>query len=338
MTFILFGRRIRQRLIFVFGVVTYLALIIVCTVINNQSFNHRQTAGIGELDSAASSVNVTNQVISFSPTTLTLNLATSVQAAVNYSIVINGKSTDYKDAKDFLQQVTSAIPITQADTVAYPFDSYYTEVSIMIKDFASQQPIPFSYDFSGEIDLWRSDIESYQVNGQFNGPPNERLFTITLKRTVITILFSIFLYLIMWVLSGAAFLVTLSIWTRGRKVEPPTIAAVGAILFALPNIRNAQPGAPAVGCNADILAFFPCMLLVTASVAMGLLNYFTVYKAEKKVTLEEPKLNTYSSVTTINEKETTPLTSGAFEADTIADSPRYPVEEQAEPKNPAEMV
>ncbi|KAJ3253521.1 hypothetical protein HK103_000490 [Boothiomyces macroporosus] len=225
------------------------------------SYNHRQGSGVGENTNA--------------------NLISSVGSAVNYSIVINGKANDFKDAKDSLQQVSSSIPILNAHTVTYPFDTYDTVVSVLVKDFSSQKPIPFSYDFSGAIDLWRSDIETYSGD-IFDGPPEERLFSVTLSRTYITIVFSIFLYAIMWVLSGSAFLVILSIWTRGRKVEPPTIAAVGAILFALPNIRNAQPGAPAVGCNADIAAFFPCLILVTASVALGLINYFTVYKAESK--------------------------------------------------------
>ncbi|KAJ3253531.1 hypothetical protein HK103_000500 [Boothiomyces macroporosus] len=292
MAFVLFGRRIRQRLVFLLGTLVYFGLIIVCTVINNQSFNNRQFSGVGEGVNA--NVNVSNQIISFSPTSLTLN-----------------------DAKDFLQQISSAIPITDSNTVTYPFDTYAAVVSLLIKDFASQKPIPFSYDFTGDIDLWRSDIEPFSGD-QVGAIADEKVYVITLKRTTITILFSIFLYLIMWVLSSAAFFVTLSIWTRGRKVEPPTIAAVGAILFALPNIRNAQPGAPAVGCNADILAFFPCMLLVTASVAMGLINYVTVYKSEKKVApADDVKLNTYSPVTTINEKETTPLTSGAFGPDSI---------------------
>ncbi|KAJ3323857.1 hypothetical protein HDV06_006446 [Boothiomyces sp. JEL0866] len=333
MAFVVFGRRIRQRLVFSVGVLVYFALIIVCTVINNQSFNNRQTSGVGEI--GTSNVNVTNQIISFSPTSLQLSIATSVSSFVNYSIVINGKATDFKDAKDYLQQVPSSIPITDSNTVTYPFDTYSTVVSILVKDFTFQKPIPFSYVFTGDIDLWRSDIEPY--SGQvLGGIPEEKVYAITLKRTTITIIFSIFLYLIMWVLSGAAFLVTLSIWTRGRKVEPPTIAAVGAILFALPNIRNAQPGAPAVGCNADILAFFPCLLLVTASVAMGLINYVTVYKAEKKVTPTDAKLNTYSSVTTINEKETTPLTAGAFEADAIVSD--APASQTEAPLTPSQIV
>ncbi|KAJ3268104.1 hypothetical protein HDV01_003470 [Terramyces sp. JEL0728] len=257
MALIIGGKRVSQRLLFALGALLYIAIIVICTIFNGMSYNHRQGSGVGGL--TFSNVNVSNQIIAFNPTALQIT-----------------------DARDSLQQVSSSIPIIEAHTVTYPFDTYYTIVSVLVKDFSSQKPIPFSYDFSGAIDLWKSDIEAYG-DGSSLGPTEETLFEITITRTYITIVFSIFLYAIMWVLSGAAFMVTLSIWTRGRKVEPPTIAAVGAILFALPNIRNAQPGAPAVGCNADIVAFFPCLILVTASVAMGLINYFSVYKADAKV-------------------------------------------------------
>ncbi|KAJ3323858.1 hypothetical protein HDV06_006447 [Boothiomyces sp. JEL0866] len=275
MAFIVAGKRISQRLALAFGALIYFALIIVCTVINGQSFSNRQMSGIDELNS--NSINVTNQILSFSPTLLNLVVVSTVQAVVNNTMVVNGKATNFTNPGVFLQQVSSTIPVSDAQSVAYPFDTYKTLVSQMVKDLKTQQAVPYSYLFSGTIDLWRSDIEPLTTDVD-----NERVFIVTLKRTTITILFSIFLYLIMWVLSSAAFIVTLSIWTRGRKVEPPTIAAVGAILFALPTIRNAQPGAPPVGCNADILAFFPCMLLVTASVFMGLTNYLVVYKANKE--------------------------------------------------------
>ena len=46
----------------------------------------------------------------------------------------------------------------------------------------------------------------------------------------------------MWVLSVSMTALSITLWTRGRKVEPPTIAVATSMLFALPAIRNAQPG------------------------------------------------------------------------------------------------
>ncbi|KAJ3268103.1 hypothetical protein HDV01_003469 [Terramyces sp. JEL0728] len=298
MAFKVGGLQLSQRLLFLLGLIVYAGLILLCTFLNNAAFQDREQSGAGA--GVLADVNVTNQIQSFNSNGLQLSVVTSVVSAVNYSIVINGKASDFKDAKDFLQQITSVIPITDSKTVTYPFDTYSTFVSVMVKDFKTQQPIPFGFDFSGSIDLWKSNIDVIDVAGNDDGPAVEKLFAINLQRTTISIVFSIFLYCTMWVLSGAAFMVTLSIWTRGRKVEPPTIAAVGAILFALPNIRNAQPGAPPVGCNADVLAFFPCMFLVTAAVAMGLINYVTVYTADGKPTPKQEQYLPYS--TTLNSR------------------------------------
>ncbi|KAJ3268102.1 hypothetical protein HDV01_003468, partial [Terramyces sp. JEL0728] len=141
MTYQVGGLKLHQKVIFLLCFVLYLGVIGVCTWINNRSFNNREKAGVGAGVSA--DVNVTNQIAAFNPIALQLTVVSSSISAVNYSLVINGKSNDFKDAKDFLQQVTSVIPILDAKTVTYPFDTYDTVVSVMVKDFKTQQPIPF---------------------------------------------------------------------------------------------------------------------------------------------------------------------------------------------------
>lgn len=41
-----------------------------------------------------------------------------------------------------------------------------------------------------------------------------------------------------------------------RRIEVTLIGALGAMIFALPALRNALPGAPPLGVRADILIFF----------------------------------------------------------------------------------
>ncbi|KAJ3308029.1 hypothetical protein HDV04_001942, partial [Boothiomyces sp. JEL0838] len=186
MTFKVGGSKIHQKFLLAIVFVLYLAIIGVCTWLNNRSFNNRQNAGAGA--GVAADVNVTNQIQSFNPNGLQLNLVTSVISAVNYTVVVNGKATDFKDAKDLLQQVTSTIPITDSKTVTYPFDTYTTYIAIMVKDFKTQDPIAFGYDFFGNVDLWRSTIDVAELAGA-DGPVVEKLFTVTLQRTTITIVF-----------------------------------------------------------------------------------------------------------------------------------------------------
>ncbi len=66
----------------------------------------------------------------------------------------------------------------------------------------------------------------------------------------------------MWVLSLTILTLAVTLWFRERKVEPGTIGISTGLLFALPAIRNTQPGAPIIGCIADTSGFFWNMALV----------------------------------------------------------------------------
>jgi Domain of unknown function (DUF4436) len=87
----------------------------------------------------------------------------------------------------------------------------------------------------------------------------------------------------MWLLSLSAFVLSSMIWLRKRTVEPPTIAVVGSLLFALPGMRNVLPGNPTVGCTFDVASFFWALLLVAISVMMLMWNYIKMQRSEKKV-------------------------------------------------------
>jgi hypothetical protein len=49
---------------------------------------------------------------------------------------------------------------------------------------------------------------------------------------------------------------TVTLWFRERKVEPPTIGVIASFLFAFPAMRGTQYGAPPIGCVADTTGFF----------------------------------------------------------------------------------
>nr|KAJ3400147.1 hypothetical protein HK105_004771 [Polyrhizophydium stewartii] len=102
-----------------------------------------------------------------------------------------------------------------------------------------------------------------------------------MSRSWTTRLFSMMIVIIMWVLSLGVFVMAATLWLRGRKVEPPTIAVTGALLFALPSLRNSQPGAPIIGASIDVAGFMWNMLLVAVSSVLLLTNYIIKYKREK---------------------------------------------------------
>ena len=54
------------------------------------------------------------------------------------------------------------------------------------------------------------------------------------------------------------------------------------MLFALPAVRNVQPGSPPIGCTSDFMAFFWALALVSSASLILILNYIKNYKGEPK--------------------------------------------------------
>jgi hypothetical protein len=106
-------------------------------------------------------------------------------------------------------------------------------------------------------------------------------------RSHTTILFSVFIALSMWILSLTTFILAFTLCYRQRKVEPPTIAVACALLFALPAIRNIQPGAPTIGVTIDTVGFMWNMILVLSACVMLMWNYILKYKKDPTERYEE---------------------------------------------------
>lgn len=79
---------------------------------------------------------------------------------------------------------------------------------------------------------------------------------ISVVRSATSKFFSIFMIIMMWLMSLFVLTLAVTLWMRGRKVEPPTIGVVTGMLFALPAMRAVQPGIPSIGCTSDVIGFF----------------------------------------------------------------------------------
>ncbi|KAI8910270.1 hypothetical protein EDD86DRAFT_246655 [Gorgonomyces haynaldii] len=155
----------------------------------------------------------------------------------------------------------------------YPLDNYTMAASFSASN--SQGSLPIGFLEPKILQGWSIDSS---VSDRSNGA---RVLTVNLTRSMTTILYSILILIIMWILSLTIFILSVTLWFRERKVEPPTIAVSAALLFALPAIRNTQPGAPTIGITADTAGFFWAMILVSCSTFLLMLNYIVKYKREK---------------------------------------------------------
>ncbi|KAJ3316919.1 hypothetical protein HDU93_004237 [Gonapodya sp. JEL0774] len=66
----------------------------------------------------------------------------------------------------------------------------------------------------------------------------------------------------MWGLTLAYGTVTTDIRFKGRKMDLPLVALGAALLFALPNIRNAAPNTPPIGTQLDMGTLFFSIVVV----------------------------------------------------------------------------
>ncbi|KAJ3215069.1 hypothetical protein HDU67_000849 [Dinochytrium kinnereticum] len=180
---------------------------------------------------------------------------------------------------------------TDGDINHYPFD-VYTSIPIMISgkyhngNASELLDVPIRVEFTGSILSWTVDApilddlsEVDARNPVYRGQLVE--LDVTIKRAFATIFFSIMVMFILWLLSLMTLGVVIQIYFRNRKVEPPTAGMVVCLLFALPAVRNAQPGAPQIGCISDIVSFFWAMAISGVAGAMILINYTIKYKIHR---------------------------------------------------------
>jgi len=111
--------------------------------------------------------------------------------------------------------------------------------------------IPIGVDFVGSIPGFKIDASKARES-------DEDLVGIdmTISRASTTKFFSLFVMVMMWGLTIAVLLLTLSCVLRGRKVELAMFSFSAALLFAFASVRNAQPGTPPIGTYSDFISFF----------------------------------------------------------------------------------
>lgn len=78
----------------------------------------------------------------------------------------------------------------------------------------------------------------------------------SISRSPMVMLFSIFIILLMWGVSLAVLGLVFTVVILGRKVEIAMFSFIATLLFAFVQVRNSQPGVPPVGTFSDILSFF----------------------------------------------------------------------------------
>jgi hypothetical protein len=159
----------------------------------------------------------------------------------------------------------------------YPFDRYTGELWFLAqtgqREGQCSDPLPILPAIFGALQGFTvsSSVEPSAVNGVNYSYINIKF---TARRTGVSIAFAILLFTVMWCLTASIVLLTAWIWITGRRVELPVLIISTALLYALPNIRNGQPGIPPrAGIIGDLVGYIWNVLLVAVCVVSLIINY-----------------------------------------------------------------
>jgi len=145
----------------------------------------------------------------------------------------------------------------------FPFDTYEATLFLSASILPSGNDLPLTIFIIGDV---QGFIYTTQFQSLGNNDGSSIQMTVDIQRSATTKIFAVVIFILMWCLSLSVFIAAMSVTFREKKAELPLVSISTALLFALPNIRNSQPGVPTpVGTTEDMVGFFWNILLVAVS-------------------------------------------------------------------------
>jgi hypothetical protein len=166
-------------------------------------------------------------------------------------------------AADHLVTSTFEVNLNDGTVAHYPLDAYRARFRIQLLDGKSAVKLPVS------VTVWEGALGyNLHTTREPGGDPDDVELTTAIARSGAFALFALCAYGAMVVLACCALAVGILTITDVRQSEATLIGAIAAIVFALPVLRNALPGAPPLGVQADLWVFLWTELAVVLSLAM----------------------------------------------------------------------
>ena len=158
---------------------------------------------------------------------------------------------------------TFEVDLNDGVVAHYPLDAYRVEVGVQLLDGKSSLKLPV------RVTVWEG-VLGYNLHTT-NRPqtdPQDVELTTTIARSGAFALFAFCAYAAMVVLGCCAIVVGVLTFTDMRPAETGLIGSLAAIAFALPVLRNALPGSPPLGVQADMWVFLWAELAAVLALAV----------------------------------------------------------------------
>lgn len=170
------------------------------------------------------------------------------------------------------------------DLSQYPFDSYASALQVRLTRVVksadgtgttkSEEPVPTRLAVSAKQHDWA--VTSSPADSWDDGAIRVDLGA---RRGGAMRAFALFELLVMIALASIAVAMTYTTLVTGRPLEFSMFVWLGAMLFALPAVRNTMPGVPGVGTVLDYAGFFWCLIAVAACLITAAITYIrTAFK------------------------------------------------------------
>ncbi len=190
----------------------------------------------------------------------------------------SGKSEVTLEKNRIPDSVTGSLSIFNGRVSDYPFDKHTSDFYLFFSNPKEEkEEIPMAINFYGAISGYNIDVD-YIPKAEFESSDVYMGLRVIISRSVITKSFSIFLMIAMWLIGLVVFTMTMAVLWLPRPIEFGMFTLIAGMLFALPAVRNLQPGVPPLGGLTDFLSFFWAESLVAISMPILFFCWLTRYK------------------------------------------------------------
>ncbi|KAI9296124.1 hypothetical protein K502DRAFT_323942 [Neoconidiobolus thromboides FSU 785] len=161
------------------------------------------------------------------------------------------------------EPLSFTVPLVEGDIKYYPFEQFKAYIPMNCNN---QQITGFSmlfddgapgYSLNQEIKHYSelSDEEKTLFYGKVSDA-NNVICILKFSQSATNKFFSIFVTIIMWCLAVALIICSYQIVVLRNEPPPPLIALGVTLLFALPKLRDSQPGAPKFNAMSDVAGYY----------------------------------------------------------------------------------
>jgi len=166
-------------------------------------------------------------------------------------------------APDHLATSTFEADLNEGSVTHYPLDAYQAKFDVQLLDGKSSIRVPV------RVTIWEGLLGyNLHTTSHPGSDPDDVELTTAITRSGAFALFALSAYGAMIVLACCALAVGILTFTDVRRPEATLVGALAAIVFTLPVLRNALPGSPPLGVEADIWVFLWTELAAVLSLAL----------------------------------------------------------------------